>query len=386
VISAVKDDVGDAMATESFLFETYKRHLESAVEAHEGGKGGDARFHYLMAAKYLLALAEKGDTSFKKMRKEQAERLLAAAERVKKVRPSSGGVGSAGMIPADEDEERADASKWRLEKRPDIRLDDVKGLEDVKSAIRRRIIYPFVHPEVAGRYKKKTGGGVLLYGPPGTGKTMLARAVAGEVEAAFFSVRSSDIMSKWVGDAEKNMRELFEAATSDDRAVVFMDEIEALVSRRGRGSTVMDRLIPEFLSIVDGVEGRKGAVLLLGATNRPWDMDDAALRPGRFDELVYVGPPDVTAREAILRHELEGVPLEDSVDVAALAARLEDFTGADIVGLVQRMTDLPYEREIRTGEKQAVHPDDIEKALAKSRPTVNERMMKRFEKFEGDRV
>jgi SpoVK/Ycf46/Vps4 family AAA+-type ATPase len=374
------------MATDTFLFETYKRHLESAVEAHEAGKGSDARFHYLMAAKYLLALAEKGDASFKKTRKEQAERLLVAAEKVKKTKVPSKGGGPAGKIPADEDDEKADASKWQLEKRPSIKLDDVKGLEDVKSAIRRRIIYPFIHPEVAGRYKKKTGGGVLLYGPPGTGKTMLARAVAGEVEAAFFSVRSSDIMSKWVGDAEKNMRELFDAATAADRSVIFMDEIEALVSRRGRGSTVMDRLIPEFLSIVDGVEGRKGAVLLLGATNRPWDMDEAALRPGRFDELVYVGPPDAVAREAILRNELGGVPIDESIDVTALAARLEDFTGADIVGLVQRVTDFPYEREIRTGEEQMVGPDDVEQAVAKSRPTVNEKMLRRFDEFEGDRA
>jgi len=376
------------MATDSFLFETYKRHLESAVKAHEADRGGEAHFHYLMAAKYLLALAEKGEASFKQMRKEQAERLIAAAERVK-AKPSApsrkSGRSRGPAISAADDAEAADSSRWLLDKRPELRLEDVKGLEDVKATIRRRIIYPFIHPEVAGRYKKKTGGGVLLFGPPGTGKTMLARAVAGEVEATFFSVRSSDIMSKWVGEAEKNMRELFSEARSHERSVVFMDEIEALVSRRGRGSTVMDRLIPEFLSVVDGVEDKSGAVLLLGATNRPWDMDEAALRPGRFDELVYVPPPDAVAREAILRKELEGVPLEEGLDPAAIAARLESYSGADIVGLVQRMTDLPYEREIRTGEKQLVTAEDVVAALERSRPTANSKLLKKFDSFVADR-
>ena len=120
-------------------------------------------------------------------------------------------------------------------------------------------------------------------------------------------------MSKWVGDAETNMRALFDQAAKQELAVIFFDEIEALVSRRGKDSAVMDRLIPEFLSLVDGVEGRRGSVLLLGACNRPWDMDEAALRPGRFNELIYVGPPDATARAAILAKELEGVPVAPSL-------------------------------------------------------------------------
>ncbi len=374
------------MAAESFLFETYKRHLEEGVSAHEAGRAKDARFHYLMAAKYLLAVAEKGEPAFRKMRKEQAERLIAAADAAKEKKPA-GGKGRRGPIAADEEEE-AEKSKWRLERRPSLRLDDVHGLEEVKGAVRRRIIYPFVHPEVAGRYKKQIGGGILLYGPPGTGKTMLARALAGEVEAAFFSVRASDIMSKWVGDAEKNMRGLFEEASKEERAVVFMDEVEALVSKRGRGSTVMDRLIPEFLSLVDGVEGKDtgGAILLLGATNRPWDMAEASLRPGRFDELIYIGPPDAPAREAILRHEFEGVPVEPDVDIAVLASLLNGFSGADMVGLVQRVTDYPYEREIATGEKQRVTLEDVERGVRRSTPSITTKMLQRFEKFERERM
>ncbi len=374
------------MAAESFLFETYKRHLEEGVRSHEAGKATDARFHYLMAAKYLLALAGKGEAAFVQTRKSQAERLVAAADSLKaevESRAGPGGASGRGLLASDEEERPA--ARWLLDERPSVRLDDVHGLEDVKAAVRRRIIYPFLHPDVAERYKKRRGGGVLLYGPPGTGKTMLARAVAGEVEAAFYSVRASDIMSKWVGAAEKNMRDLMEDASSRERAVVFLDEVEAIVSRRGRGSTVMDRLIPEFLSLVDGVEERKGAVLLLGATNRPWDMDEAALRPGRFDELIHVGLPDAAAREAILRHELEGVPLDPDVDPAEIAQRLEGFSGADIVGLAQRITDFPYEREIETGEKQRVTPEDVEKATSQSRPSASVKMLARYERFGAER-
>lgn len=365
------------MAVEQFLFEAYRRHIEEGIAAHEKKDFKEARYRYLMAARYLLKLAKCGDASLQAVRHKQAEKLVAAAEQVEKASPPS-------AIPAAEDGS-VEPSRWRVTPKEKIRLDDVKGLDDVKAAIRRRIVYPFLHPEVAGRYRKRTGGGVLLYGPPGTGKTMLARAVAGEVEAAFYSVRSSDIMSKWVGDAEKNMRALFGDASKEQRAVIFLDEVEALVSTRGKGSTVMDRLIPEFLSLVDGVEGRNANLLLLGATNRPWDMDEAALRPGRFDELICVPPPDAPARFAILKKELDGVPMAADVDLEALANRLDDYTGADIVGLVQRMTDLPYEREIANGEKQVLTVADVERAIAVSRPSVTRKMLERFRQFEANR-
>lgn len=361
------------MAVEQFLFETYRRHMEEGIAAHERKDLREARYRYLMAARYLLELARRGDASLGDIRKKQAERLIAAAGQVEKEAPPPALGEAEGAA--------AEASRWRVTPREKIRLEDVKGLEDVKAVIRRRIVYPFLHPEVAGRYGKRAGGGVLLYGPPGTGKTMLARAVAGEVDAAFYSVRSSDIMSKWVGDAEKNMRGLFDAAGREERSVVFMDEVEALVGKRGRGSTVMDRLIPEFLSLVDGVEGDRGRILLLGATNRPWDMDEAALRPGRFDELIYVPPPDAEARHAIIEKELEGVPMDGDMNLVELAEHLEGFTGADLVGLVQRMTDLPYEREIRTGEQQILTRDDLEQAVKSSRPSVTRKMLARYEKF-----
>jgi transitional endoplasmic reticulum ATPase len=264
-------------------------------------------------------------------------------------------------------------------------MDDVAGLEEVKAAIRKRVIYPFQHPEVTRKYRKQAGGGVLLYGPPGTGKTMIAKAIASEVDATFFSVKCSDVMSKWVGQAERNVSRLFEAARGRERAVVFLDETEAIVAKRGGDSTVMNRVIPEFLAQVDGLEGRPGGPLLLGATNRPWDMDDAALRPGRFGELIYVPLPDVVARRQIVAAALKGILLAEQIDVGAIAAQAEGYSGADSVALCEAAKDGPYEREIDSGLPQRLEVADLADAFRRVRPSVSPAQLRRYEKFQQTR-
>jgi SpoVK/Ycf46/Vps4 family AAA+-type ATPase len=178
--------------------------------------------------------------------------------------------------------------------RPSIRFADIAGLEDVKEDIRLKMIYPYTHPEFAARYRIRRGGGILLWGPPGTGKTMLARAVAGEIEAAFFTVKPSEIMSKWVGDSEHNVARLFSTAREHERSIVFIDEIEALIpARRDAQQGVMTRLVPQILAELEGfATADQNPILFIGATNEPWSLDPAVLRPGRFDEKVYVGLPD----------------------------------------------------------------------------------------------
>ena len=361
-----------------FLLEQFEKHRDDGVAAVRAGDGRTGKYHLLKASEYLFRVAAKSQGELREKRKASAAKLLAMAKEIDvSYRPEEvsegGSSGKRGK--------GASASQWVVSRKPGVRFDDVAGLADVKAVIRRRVIYPFQHPDVAKRYRKKAGGGVLLYGPPGTGKTMIAKAIATELDAIFFSVKCSDIISKWVGEAEKNLGKLFAAARACPCAVIFMDETEAIVARRGGDSTVMNRVIPEFLAQVDGVDSEESALLLLGATNRPWDMDEAALRTGRFGELIYVGPPDFEAVFEILRMALEGVPMSDAVDLSAVARRLDGFTGADVVGFVERVKDRPFEREISAGSASQVEGEDIEAVLAQSSPSVTKAMLARFDTF-----
>jgi len=371
---------------QGFYLDVFRRYYRRGLVAHEKGDAGAARGALLKAAEVLYKLAAASSGELRRTRKEKAGKILALAKSI--------GEGSAGPVgrsadgkarPAAGEPDEAAETRWVVTDKPSVRMADVAGLADVKAAIRKRVIWPFQHPEVTARYRKRAGGGVLLYGPPGTGKTMIAKAVAAEVDATFFSVRCSDVMSKWVGEAERNLQQLFEAARQHERAVVFLDETEAIVAKRGSGSTVMDRVIPEFLAQVDGVGGRHGGLLLLGATNRPWDMDDAALRPGRFDELIYVPLPDATARERIIAAALEAVPAAEDVSPAALAERTEGYSGADCVAVCEAAKDAPYEREIDSGTPQRIEPGDIDAALARVRPSVSRSRQTRYETFERTR-
>lgn len=377
-----------------FLFETYRQHHDEGIAAHRNGDYPKARMHYLMAAKYLCAMAKETDAEFKQERLKKAQRLIDIAKELegKTAKPTTDKHRLQPQIDTDkhglkeiDEEEETKADKWIVTNPPKTSFDDVAGLEDVKKVIALRVIYPLRHPQVTSRFRKRAGGGVLLCGPPGTGKTMIARAIACELDATFMSVRCSDIMSKWVGSAEKNIRELFSAARRYERCVIFMDETEAIVSRRGGDSTVMNRVIPEFLSQMDGLEKRENMLLLLGATNRPWDMDEAALRPGRFDEIIYVPLPDEEARLKILESNLKDVPKSEDIDIGQLARRLEGYSGADIKGFIEAVTDLPYQRQIETGKEQVVTSEDIEKALQRVRPSVDAKMLARYEKYRQGR-
>jgi transitional endoplasmic reticulum ATPase len=267
-----------------------------------------------------------------------------------------------------------------------LSLDDIAGLADVKQAIMTRIVYPFMHPETSRRFQKDPGGGILMFGPPGTGKTMIARAVATQIGAGFHSVSCSDIFSKYVGETEKNMRAVFEKAAESERAVLFLDEVEALLGKRGNErAPVLDRLVPEFLSLTDGVHSQKRQLLLLAATNRPWDLDEAALREGRFGQLIFVELPDQPARKFILEKHLAGVPMADDIDTTEIASRLDGYTGADIAGLCREATDYPYLREIETGKEQVLDKQDMQRALDIAKSSVTPEIMERFHRFAKSR-
>jgi transitional endoplasmic reticulum ATPase len=277
-----------------------------------------------------------------------------------------------------------DASDWLIIERPDVRFDDVAGLEDVKRQIRLKLIYPFTHPKEAEHFGVRSGGGILLYGPPGTGKTLIAKAIAGELDAAFFTVKPSEVMSKWVGEAEQNVAALFDAARGYERAVIFIDEVEALLPKRTTESTVMRRVVPQFLAELDGMAGKHPGLLLIGATNVPWMIDDAAMRPGRFDEKIHVPLPDLPARQRILELNLKDRPLAPDVDLPALAEHLAVYSGADIVHVCRRACEIPFLEAVTVGTQRDVTVADFEAVTGEVKPSVNTKELRKYELFTAE--
>lgn len=234
--------------------------------------------------------------------------------------------------------------------KPTVNFNDVGGMEGIKKEIDLKIIRPLLHPDLYKAYGKKTGGGILLYGPPGCGKTYIAKATAGQVNARFISVGLNDILDMWIGNSEKNLHQFFEMARQNTPCVLFFDEIDALgASRSDMKQSGGRHLINQFLQELDGVESSNEGILILGATNTPWHLDQAFRRPGRFDRIIFVPPPDQSAREAILALKLKGKPV-DAVDYKQLAGKLENYSGADIEALV----DIAIEEKLESAFEDGI--------------------------------
>jgi transitional endoplasmic reticulum ATPase len=260
---------------------------------------------------------------------------------------------------------------------PEVRWEDVGGLDAVVQSLREGIELPLARPEVFRRLGIRPARGFLLFGPPGTGKTLLAKAVAHEAEANFIGVKASALLSKWFGESERQIARLFARARQVAPAVIFLDEIDALAPQRGGGdeSLAGERVVNTLLAEMDGLEPLTG-VVVIGATNRPTLMDPALLRPGRFDELLYVPVPDRPGRLRILQVHTAGVPLAGDVDLAALAGRTHGYTGADLEGLVRRAGLLAFRRD---AEARTVEAGDVAAALAASHPSVTPEMEQDYE-------
>ena len=250
---------------------------------------------------------------------------------------------------------------------------DVGGLESLKKRVQRRIITPLKKPSLFQRFRKRTGGGVLLYGPPGCGKTLMARATAGEVEASFLSVQVADIVSKWQGESEQNLAAIFRKARASTPAVLFFDEVEALGGKREQGRYASQAtLVSQFLGEMDGFSQNNDGVLILAATNMPWAIDSAFRRPGRFDRVLFVPPPDRAARATILGIHLRDRPAAPDIDPEALARRTSGFSGADLENLVETAVDLAIEASLESGEEVPLSQALLVEALDEVRPTTLE--------------
>ena len=272
---------------------------------------------------------------------------------------------------------------------PDVTFEDVAGMYEVKEVVRDKVIYPRVYPHLFKTFRKKSGGGILLYGLPGTGKTMSAKAIAKETGAKMFTVKPSDLLSKWFGNSEKNVRKLFLAARSERNAVIFFDEIEGFAASRDGDNDSMNRVVGELLTQMQGVTNgdEENGILLIAATNRPWDIDSAFLRPGRFDERIYVPLPDLEARKVIIRNSVLGIPGNEEVDVDGLAQETEGYNGADVEYLCEKAKEIAIRRVIAGSMKnKKFTKEDFGQALKEVRSSVAKKDISRLENWEKENV
>lgn len=254
--------------------------------------------------------------------------------------------------------------------RPDVRLDDVGGMQHVKDRLEAAFLAPMRNPELRRLYGKSLRGGLLLYGPPGCGKTFLARAVAGELGAGFYAVSLADVLDIYIGASERNLAEVFRTVRRNAPCVLFLDEVDALAQKRSqvRGSA-MRGTINQLLTELDDVLGSNEGVFVLAATNAPWDVDPALRRPGRLDRTLLVLPPDGAAREAILRYHLRNRPLA-GINVSKLVKRTEDFSGADLAHFCDSAAELALLDSARSGHPRMIEQRDFDEALRGIRPST----------------
>ena len=256
--------------------------------------------------------------------------------------------------------------------RPKTNFSDVGGMDGLKDEIRLKIIHPLNHPELYKAYGKAIGGGILMYGPPGCGKTHLARATAGEIQAGFISVGINDVLDMWMGNSERNLHALFEQARDNKPCVLFFDEVDALGAKRSDMQHGGGRhLINQFLAEMDGIQTNNEGVLILAATNSPWHLDPAFRRPGRFDRVLFVPPPDATARAAILRILCKGKPVQD-IDYAHLAKKTDQFSGADLKAVLDQAIEAKLREAMKAGVPKPLTTSDLATAAASLKPTTKE--------------
>merc|ERR1719329_1831043 len=277
---------------------------------------------------------------------------------------------------------------------PNIKWDDIGGLEDLQQPLQEMILYPIDHPEKFEKFGMTPSRGVLFYGPPGCGKTLLAKAVASECSANFVSIKGPELLTMWFGESEANVREVFDKARAAAPCVLFFDELDSIGTARGGGGGgaggAGDRVMNQLLTEIDGV-GAKKNVFFVGATNRPELLDDALLRPGRLDQLIYIPLPDRPARQGILESTLKKSPIAPNVSMAFIAELTDGFSGADLAELCQRaakaaIRDAIAADELKTDDMDVDAANEIcrkhfEEAMAGARRSVAITDLAKYDQF-----
>ncbi|MCK5458674.1 MAG: AAA family ATPase [Thermoplasmatales archaeon] len=267
---------------------------------------------------------------------------------------------------------------------PKVSWKDIGGLDEVKQNLIEAVEWPLTQPEVFKRMGIKAPRGILLYGPPGTGKTLLAKAVAHESKANFISIKGPEVLSKWVGESEKAIRELFKKAKQVAPTIIFLDEIDSIAPKRGQysGSHVTESVVNQILTSIDGLESMEG-VVVLAATNKPDMLDAALLRPGRFDRLLLTPAPDRKSRVEIFKIHTKGMPLAKNVSLDELSGKTEGFSGADIEGLCREAAMLALREDIKSKEVVKSHFD---RAMISMSPSITTDLINHYQRLKQSRT
>ena len=320
-------------------YNDYKADLEAAKIAESRGNIEGARKLYKQAALDLCKMAELESGETKRQRIMTAEQIKSIADNLGKTPVPVEGTGAPqapGKSGGDGKKSgEAEENMWKSEGIPDTSFDDVVGMEDVKKLIRTRVIDQIKYPELYSQYGLKGGTGVLLFGLPGTGKTTIARAIAHEIGAPLYTVQLSDVLSKWVGESEKRIKQLFDAARASETALIFFDDFDSLGrERQEEGSGHSNQIIVELINQMDGFKKNENTIVLLAATNKPWMIDSALMRPGRFEHHIYVPLANHEARIMLVKKVLGDVPVDPDLDMDRVSDMLKGYNGADIKSVV----------------------------------------------------
>ena len=368
------------------VVEAYKSFYQQGKEYFAAGDIESARGAFLKAAELANKISIEATsydvrTEYHKV----AEKILNfVRENCVKKRPVKN-VSNKKENNSDEDVKQFTAVETSKEDR--VTFNDVAGLNEVKEQIIFNVIEPLKNPELAKKYNIKAGGKVILYGPPGTGKTFIARAIAGEVDAKFYSVNCQDLISKYMGESSKQLDALFEEAQKNERAIIFFDEMDAVASKRedatGGVDAEMARFVATFLTKVDGFKKSKTCkmLLLIGATNRPWALDPAMCRGGRFDTHIYVGLPDYEARLFMIKNAMKNVPIASDVDFTKIAKNTEGFNGGDIVSMCSKIRAEAYKKSVKSGKEQLITESDCEKIIKNNKPKTSKEDLAKFDLY-----
>jgi transitional endoplasmic reticulum ATPase len=276
-----------------------------------------------------------------------------------------------GLIQLDDEELSLPEEAKKFLKKETTTFADIAGMDEVKEAIRTDIIYPFQHPEVYKKYNKKAGGGILLFGPPGCGKTFIAKATAGEIDAKFYAIHIHELISSFAGEGERALHYIFSEARETAPSVLFFDEIDAIGMSRSKTSGVLRTLVNQFLTELDGISSDNQDMLIIGATNLPWEVDSALRRPGRFDKVLFVTPPDKKARTKLFELSLRDKPLEE-INYEKLAEMTRQYSAADITRICDEASEIAFKNAIKSGNNEPITQRMLEEVTDKVKSSITE--------------